>query len=56
MKRQQLEKMLGKKITGGYGGGRRKGGGGKAQAPAGTPPEDGKVPIAVRLIRGLDKK
>lgn len=57
MKRQQLDKVLGKKLSGGY----RKGGGKDrvgAKGPATQQPQEGerKQPIAVRLIQGLGKK
>jgi hypothetical protein len=57
MKRQQLEKMIGKKIAGGYGDGRRKSRGSKTQAQSAAQGKDeAKVPIAVRLIKGLERK
>jgi hypothetical protein len=57
MKRQQLEKLIGKKLTGGYRQGMGKARGG-AKGPAAPQPQDGerKQPIAVRLIQGLGKK
>ena len=56
MKRQQLEKLIGKKIAGGYGDGRRKGRGAKAQVQPQDGKDEAKVPIAVRLIKGLERK
>ena len=55
MKRQQLEKLKGKKLAGGYGPARGRSAGGGAAA-SGNTPKEGKVPIAVRLIQGLGKK
>jgi len=58
MKRQQIEKLMGKKITGGYGpGGKGRGrgqGGGQQQKNAQGEPQ--RVPIAVKLIKGLGEK
>ena len=55
MKRQQLEKLKGKKFAGGYGPARGRSHGGAAGA-SGNATKEGKVPIAVRLIQGLGKK
>lgn len=56
MKRQQLDKMIGKKISGGIGKGPRgRNAGGKSAQDAARDAE-GKQPMAVRLIKGLGKK
>ena len=58
MKRQQLDKLIGKKITGGYGpGGKGRGQGqGGRQPPKNAQGEAQRVPIAVKLIKGLGEK
>ena len=55
MKRQQLEKLKGKKIIGNYGGG-RKGRGGDAGQGQSKDAQGERVPIAVKLIKGLGPK
>lgn len=54
MKPQQLQKLMGKKLTGGYTSRelKRKGKADAQQSAQGKGPE----PIAVKLIKGLDKK
>lgn len=56
MKRQQLDKLIGKKITGGYGKGPRGKGSDGASGKQGAGTDPSRQPIAVRLIKGLEKK
>ena len=56
LKRQQLEKLLGKKITGGYGKGPRGKGPGGTSGKQGAGADPSRQPMAVRLIKGLEKK
>jgi hypothetical protein len=53
MKRQQLEKVMGKKIEGGYTSRELKRKGKERQQ---QPAREGQEPIAVKLIKGLERK
>jgi hypothetical protein len=56
LKRQQLEKIIGKKITGGYGKAPRGKASGSPSGKHGAATDASRQPMAVRLIKGLEKK